>query len=325
MGNVLHRARFARAVCDEHQSVRDVVAWVADDPALLRISHVYLGGTVFHYAARLGKLELLQSLIWVAARYAQRHERRERQGKLHGLRPDMCWPGCSGSSAHARQQQVQCLLNQTAGLDDTPLHEACRQGHVDVVALLLQHGANPHLQDRRGANTALHLAAAHRTHSQQLVRVVLNTAPTFPLLHVAAAGALADTAPPPAAAAAAVSDPGDAVTATPSVAVQDFLEGTDICGCTPLHRAVAMQNMDAVDQLLEVGNTLLLLQGFLCIPHPVHFGEGRGLQKAVLVVCSMASTRAACIHTWMWLHAHMAGSCRQLSPRQRTACVTHSA
>ena len=44
--------------------------------------------------------------------------------------------------------------------DSTPLHQASRQGHVDVASFLLEHGADTIAQDKNGS-TALHLALQH--------------------------------------------------------------------------------------------------------------------------------------------------------------------
>ena len=43
--------------------------------------------------------------------------------------------------------------------DDTPLIAAVKNGHQDVAALLLAHGANPAIRDRDG-NTVMHLASS---------------------------------------------------------------------------------------------------------------------------------------------------------------------
>jgi len=43
--------------------------------------------------------------------------------------------------------------------DDTPLISAVRNGHQDVAALLLAHGANPSVRDQDG-NTVMHLASS---------------------------------------------------------------------------------------------------------------------------------------------------------------------
>lgn len=61
-----------------------------------------------------------------------------------------------------------CLLLLENGADTnaldyqlyTALHRAAHEGHVECVKLLLKHGAAPNLQGRANADTSLHLAAA---------------------------------------------------------------------------------------------------------------------------------------------------------------------
>ncbi len=52
--------------------------------------------------------------------------------------------------------------NVVDSLRHTPLHYATRSGRVDVVKLLLKHGADPNAQDDFG-NTSLHLATRYST------------------------------------------------------------------------------------------------------------------------------------------------------------------
>ena len=55
-------------------------------------------------------------------------------------------------------KQSHTVHPDTKGVSgDIPLCQAVRAGHVKIVALLLQYGANPDLQDNDG-NTALHYA-----------------------------------------------------------------------------------------------------------------------------------------------------------------------
>jgi len=60
---------------------------------------------------------------------------------------------------------LRFLLEQGAEVDPlggelnaSPLHWATRQGHLEMVTLLVNAGANPRIQDNQGFNT-LHIAA----------------------------------------------------------------------------------------------------------------------------------------------------------------------
>jgi predicted nicotinamide N-methyase len=54
-----------------------------------------------------------------------------------------------------------CVNHQDAASLNTALHMSAANGHVNIVALLLAHGANPALQNRAG-NTPLHWAATNQ-------------------------------------------------------------------------------------------------------------------------------------------------------------------
>mmetsp|Transcript_22627 Transcript_22627/g.31546 ORF Transcript_22627/g.31546 Transcript_22627/m.31546 type:complete len:172 (+) Transcript_22627:295-810(+) len=77
---------------------------------------------------------------------------------------------------------VRLLLNSGVQVDAstragsaTPLHRAAFTGHSDVLVLLLQHGANAALQDSDG-ETALH-KAAEQGHTDSVI-VLLNACPS---------------------------------------------------------------------------------------------------------------------------------------------------
>jgi len=61
-------------------------------------------------------------------------------------------------------------VNNTSGY--TPLHYACREGHIDVVRLLLRYEANINSKTRSGGATPLHRAAF--TGQTAVIRLLLS-------------------------------------------------------------------------------------------------------------------------------------------------------
>jgi hypothetical protein len=169
MGNVLQTQRLARAARsssdDGNEYVSSVLQLVKEHPLLLRAKSRILGGTLFHWAAANGSVPLLEGLIRFIIRCASHNpadpsvfpQKLCVSVWIQATADHSC--GCRTTAASTVQQELCQLLNKGVALKLTPLMLACEAGHAEAARILLQHGADPQLEDRRGNNTPLHIAA----------------------------------------------------------------------------------------------------------------------------------------------------------------------
>jgi ankyrin repeat protein len=70
----------------------------------------------------------------------------------------------SGDLAEVKRLVIGCGVDPNIQDKDgeTPLHLAAWDGHLDVVELLLEHGANPNIQENKYGKTPLHYAVSRR-------------------------------------------------------------------------------------------------------------------------------------------------------------------
>jgi ankyrin repeat protein len=115
------------------------------------------GYTPVHHAARQGHVKALQSVVCVIKHEAERLlERESTQTGSLGAGPD----GGSSLAACPPEILLQQLVNRKTSKGLTPLMLACKEGHAEVVALLLSLGANPLLVERQRQRSCLHFAAS---------------------------------------------------------------------------------------------------------------------------------------------------------------------
>ncbi|KAL0629210.1 Palmitoyltransferase ZDHHC13, partial [Plecturocebus cupreus] len=137
------------------------------------------------------------------------------------------------------------VVDQLGGdLNSTPLHWAIRQGHLPMVILLLQHGADPTLIDGEGFSS-IHLAVLFQ--HMPIIAYLISKGQSVNMTDVNGQTPLMLSAhkvigPEPT---------GFLLKFNPSLNVVDKVYQN-----TPLHWAVAAGNVNAVDKLLEAGSSL---------------------------------------------------------------------
>ncbi|XP_058519245.1 palmitoyltransferase ZDHHC13 [Ochotona princeps] len=137
------------------------------------------------------------------------------------------------------------VVDQLGGdLNSTPLHWAIRQGHLPMVILLIQHGADPALIDGEGFSS-IHLAVLFQ--HMPIIAYLISKGQSVNMTDVNGQTPLMLSAhkvigPEPT---------GFLLKFNPSLSVVDKIHQN-----TPLHWAVASGNVNAVDKLLEAGSSL---------------------------------------------------------------------
>ncbi|XP_047373375.1 palmitoyltransferase ZDHHC13 isoform X3 [Sciurus carolinensis] len=137
------------------------------------------------------------------------------------------------------------VVDQLGGdLNSTPLHWAIRQGHLPMVILLLQHGADPSLIDGEGFSS-IHLAVLFQ--HMPIIAYLISKGQSVNMTDVNGQTPLMLSAhkvigPEPT---------GFLLKFNPSLNVVDKIHQN-----TPLHWAVTAGNVNAVDKLLEAGSSL---------------------------------------------------------------------
>ncbi|XP_060033038.1 palmitoyltransferase ZDHHC13 isoform X2 [Erinaceus europaeus] len=137
------------------------------------------------------------------------------------------------------------VVDQLGGdLNSTPLHWAIRQGHLPMVILLLQYGADPTLIDGEGFS-GIHLAVLFQ--HMPIIAYLISKGQSVNMTDLNGQTPLMLSAhkvlgPEPT---------GFLLKFNPSLSVVDKVHQN-----TPLHWAVAAGNVNAVDKLLEAGSSL---------------------------------------------------------------------
>ncbi|XP_064432814.1 palmitoyltransferase ZDHHC13 isoform X2 [Mirounga angustirostris] len=137
------------------------------------------------------------------------------------------------------------VVDQLGGdLNSTPLHWAIRQGHLPMVILLLQYGADPTLIDGEGFSS-IHLAVLFQ--HMPIIAYLISKGQSVNMTDLNGQTPLMLSAhkvlgPEPT---------GFLLKFNPSLNVVDKIHQN-----TPLHWAVAAGNVNAVDKLLEAGSSL---------------------------------------------------------------------
>ncbi|TKC39640.1 hypothetical protein EI555_007996 [Monodon monoceros] len=137
------------------------------------------------------------------------------------------------------------VVDQLGGdLNSTPLHWAIRQGHLPMVILLLQYGADPTLIDGEGFSS-IHLAVLFQ--HMPIIAYLISKGQSVNMADVNGQTPLMLSAHKVLG-----SEPtGFLLKFNPSLNVVDKIHQN-----TPLHWAVAAGNVNAVDKLLEAGASL---------------------------------------------------------------------
>lgn len=182
------------------------------------------------------------------------------------------------------------VIDQLGGdLNSTPLHWAIRQGHLPMVILLLQHGADPTLIDGEGFSS-IHLAVLFQ--HMPIIAYLISKGQSVNMTDVNGQTPLMLSAykvigPEPT---------GFLLKFNPSLSAVDKTHQN-----TPLHWAVAAGNVSAVDKLLEAGSSLDLRNAKG--ETPLDMAVQNKNQLIVHMLKTEAKMRAnKKFRLWQWLH-----------------------
>ncbi|KAF6259018.1 ankyrin repeat-containing domain protein [Scenedesmus sp. NREL 46B-D3] len=235
------------------QGEASIVAWIlASDAHYLSHSSVFGGNSVWHKAAKAGRVQVLEAVervvqqqFTVSCKDAHQLVAPYRLARL-------------GSSA---AEVIARLVNKANLKGVTPLMLACAGGHTDAVAWLLKHGADVWRHDRVRRHTALHCAA--QAGATDAVRLLLastgNTAhPTTGKRLVEMGNHAGLTALHYAVHCEELEVVQQLLAADSDITVQaefpDLDWGTVNAGDTVMHIAAAKGNIDCIQLLLRAYN-----------------------------------------------------------------------
>lgn len=122
-----------------------------------RRSHAFHGATLLHWAHYAGAAPIIAMLLEHGAEADDRDDTFGCTPRAFGI----CMPARLGEialvAARLDEHSWLATINEGRG---TPLHEAARGGHEDIVRLLIARGADPHARDEKG-RTPRDLADRH--------------------------------------------------------------------------------------------------------------------------------------------------------------------
>jgi uncharacterized protein len=118
----------------------------------------FLGATALHWAYFSGQREVVELLLRAGADPTLRDDEYNCTPKAFGICVASNW---GYPAIFARVLAMDPTAVNILDGRGTPLHEAARAGHAQIVQSLLAAGADPSIQDSEG-RTALDLARAHQ-------------------------------------------------------------------------------------------------------------------------------------------------------------------
>lgn len=111
------------------------------------------GVTPLHEACREGHIDLARELLMAAAKYSHKVTGSNRKSKSASRNKGGGGGGSGGNKGmHSRQFDDDSLYgpNPLDYRGNTPLHDACREGHADVCSDLLAAGADQTIVNENG-------------------------------------------------------------------------------------------------------------------------------------------------------------------------------
>lgn len=126
------------------------------------------GATPLHEACREGHIDLARELLMAAATYAHKTSGVHRKSKSASRNG-----GVGGSNGLAHSKFSDDNLFGPNPLDyrgNTPLHDACREGHADICSDLLAAGADQTIVNENGKEAYKLIHHIHRCTSDDFTR-----------------------------------------------------------------------------------------------------------------------------------------------------------